>query len=395
MPLAGGDQAHAEVTVGRLAPLVRDTWRAPTRSGRYAELLEHPTLAEQPLRGYLNGSIDAVLRVPDPAGVPRYLVVDYKTNWLGSFDGRPLTVGDYAPPRLVEAMMAAHYPLQALLYGVAVHRLLRWRQPGYDPATHLGGVLYLFVRGMAGPDTPRVGDVPCGVFSWRPPAALVTDLSDLLDGRDPEESTVSTTTDPSATTRPVVPPQPSPGRPGAGPARRGAAGHVQRRRGAPAGGRAHRAGGGADGRGARGAGAARPGPDRPGAPQRLGLRGPRRRQQHRVRRVGGTGRPRRPPLARPDGWVTACRASPLVGVGAGGDGSRPLRWHDGQLYLERYWQQEELVRRQLQQRFAAEGYAVDAERGRAALQRLFPRVGSTRTRWTGSSRPPPSACSAG
>jgi exodeoxyribonuclease V beta subunit len=84
--------------------------------------------------------------------------------------------------------MAAHYPLQALLYGVAVHRLLRWRQPGYDPATHLGGVLYLFVRGMAGAETPQVDGVPCGVFSWRPPAALVTDLSDLLDGRDPEES---------------------------------------------------------------------------------------------------------------------------------------------------------------------------------------------------------------
>jgi exodeoxyribonuclease V beta subunit len=25
--------------------------------------------------------------------------------------------------------------------------------------------------------------VPCGVFSWRPPAALVAALSDLLDGR--------------------------------------------------------------------------------------------------------------------------------------------------------------------------------------------------------------------
>ncbi|SDS85484.1 exodeoxyribonuclease V beta subunit [Friedmanniella luteola] len=195
MPLAGGDAAggggggaRGEVTVGRLAPLVRRHLGAADPLRRYAELLEHPTLAEQPLRGYLNGSIDAVLRVPDAAGVPRYLVVDYKTNWLGSFDGRPLTVGDYTPPRLAEAMMAAHYPLQALLYGVAVHRLLRWRQPGYEPATHLGGVLYLFVRGMAGADTPQVDGVPCGVFSWRPPAGLVTDLSDLLDGRDPEET---------------------------------------------------------------------------------------------------------------------------------------------------------------------------------------------------------------
>jgi exodeoxyribonuclease V beta subunit len=80
-------------------------------------------------------------------------------------------------------MMAAHYPLQALLYSVAVHRFLRWRQRGYDPEHHLGGALYLFLRGMAGADTPRLDGVPCGVFSWRPPSALVTDLSDLLDGR--------------------------------------------------------------------------------------------------------------------------------------------------------------------------------------------------------------------
>ena len=47
---------------------------------------------------------------------------------------------------------------------------------------HLGGIAYLFIRGMAGPDTPRIDGVPCGVFSWRPPGALVVDLSDLLDG---------------------------------------------------------------------------------------------------------------------------------------------------------------------------------------------------------------------
>ncbi len=47
---------------------------------------------------------------------------------------------------------------------------------------HLGGVLYLYLRGMCGPDTPWVDGEPCGVFSWRPPVALVEALSDLLDG---------------------------------------------------------------------------------------------------------------------------------------------------------------------------------------------------------------------
>ena len=74
------------------------------------------------------------------------------------------------------------YPLQALLYVAVLHRFLRWRQPGYDPERHLGGVLYLYLRGMCGPETPVVDGHPCGVFSWRPPVALVEELSDLLDG---------------------------------------------------------------------------------------------------------------------------------------------------------------------------------------------------------------------
>jgi exodeoxyribonuclease V beta subunit len=78
-------------------------------------------------------------------------------------------------------MQQAHYPLQAMLYLVALHRYLRWRLAGYDPATNLAGVLYLFVRGMSGLDTPVVDGGPCGVFAWPAPTRLVTGLSDLLD----------------------------------------------------------------------------------------------------------------------------------------------------------------------------------------------------------------------
>jgi exodeoxyribonuclease V beta subunit len=110
----------------------------------------------------------------------RYLVVDYKSNWL-SADGR-LTAAHYRPEAMARAMRAAHYPLQALLYSAALHRFLRWRMPGYDPATHLGGILYLFLRGMCGPTTPTAADgTPHGVFAWSPPDGLVPDLSDLLD----------------------------------------------------------------------------------------------------------------------------------------------------------------------------------------------------------------------
>jgi exodeoxyribonuclease V beta subunit len=73
--------------------------------------------------------------------------------------------------------------LQALLYSVALHRYLRWRLPAYDPEQHLGGILYLYLRGMCGPETPVVDGQPCGVFAWRPPAAMVVELSEVLAGR--------------------------------------------------------------------------------------------------------------------------------------------------------------------------------------------------------------------
>jgi exodeoxyribonuclease V beta subunit len=173
------------VTLGDVAPLLRAHLPQDDPLLGYADALAAPGLGGQDLRGYLTGSVDVVLRVPSAQG-PRYLVVDYKTNWLGGFPGEggpPLTSDDYRPEALREAMGHSDYPLQALLYVVVVHRYLRWRQPGYDPATHLGGVLYLYVRGMCGEQTPLVDGHPAGVFSWSPPPGLVTALSDLLDGR--------------------------------------------------------------------------------------------------------------------------------------------------------------------------------------------------------------------
>ncbi|MBA2770192.1 MAG: UvrD-helicase domain-containing protein [Sporichthyaceae bacterium] len=178
LPLVGGDEARAErVMLAELVPL----WREHCASGplsSYADVLEE--LDPAPLRGYLAGGIDAVVRVGDTAS-RRYLVVDYKTNRLAGRE-EPLTAWHYRPDALERAMIEAHYPLQALLYDVALHRYLRWRQPGYDPAVHLGGVLYLFLRGMSGPGVLGEDGSTPGVFSWCPPAGLVTDFSDLLAG---------------------------------------------------------------------------------------------------------------------------------------------------------------------------------------------------------------------
>lgn len=138
----------------------------------YPAELSSSGLGDQPLHGFLTGSIDSVLRVVRD-DIPRYLVIDYKTNRLG---GEDLFLEHYQVEPMATEMIRAHYPLQALLYCVALHRFLRIRQIGYRPELHLGGVGYLFVRGMpggGGPDT--------GVMRWFPPVALITEVSDLLE----------------------------------------------------------------------------------------------------------------------------------------------------------------------------------------------------------------------
>ena len=177
LPLVGGDQPTGRLTLAAIAGVLRDHLPENDPLAGYAERLDDANL-RQSLRGYLTGSIDLVVRADD-----RFAVVDYKTNWLGA-PGEELTAWHYRPAALATEMQHAHYALQALLYTAALHRYLRWRLPGYDPERNLAGVLYLFLRGMVGPDTPAVDGTPCGVFAWRPPSALVVALSDVLDRGD-------------------------------------------------------------------------------------------------------------------------------------------------------------------------------------------------------------------
>ena len=175
LPLVGGDDPSGRLTLNSIAGALRAHLPTEDPMAAYAVRLEDPTLRSS-IRGFLTGSIDLVIRLEGP----RFAIVDYKTNWLGPF-AEQLTLGHYHPRALAAEMSRAHYGLQALLYTVALHRYLRWRLPGYEPELHLAGVLYLFLRGMAGDGTPTVNGSLCGVFAWRPPGALVRALSDVLD----------------------------------------------------------------------------------------------------------------------------------------------------------------------------------------------------------------------
>ena len=131
------------------------------------------------IAGILAGSIDLVFRVRGTANAaqPRYFIVDYKSNAIES--SMP---GHFTGPWLAWKMATTGYPLQALLYTVALHRHLRLRLGDrYDYDQLIGGYLYLFVRGMAGADTPRCAITGrcLGVYAhrWRKETILLLDAA--------------------------------------------------------------------------------------------------------------------------------------------------------------------------------------------------------------------------
>ena len=99
-----------------------------------------PGLPQSQLHGMLMGFADLVF---EHGG--RYWVLDYKSNHLGPDDGA------YSATALEGAMAAHRYDVQAALYLLALHRLLRARLgAAYLPQQHLGGAVYLFLRGIDG-----------------------------------------------------------------------------------------------------------------------------------------------------------------------------------------------------------------------------------------------------
>lgn len=138
---------------------------------RFNRVLEEFSFAPLPnrhatLQGLMVGFIDLVYRHNG-----RYYVADYKSNHLGN---QP---DDYLRQELQVAMVEHRYDLQYLIYTLALHRFLVGRIVEYDYDTHLGGVFYLFLRGMNPKYTPGTG-----VFATRPPLALIQKLDRCCAG---------------------------------------------------------------------------------------------------------------------------------------------------------------------------------------------------------------------
>ncbi|XZG69178.1 exodeoxyribonuclease V subunit beta [Chitinibacteraceae bacterium HSL-7] len=148
-------EAHA-LNTGRLDTLVC----AQTESALPRRPLQHSEAA-----GLFKGFADLVFEHDG-----RYWVLDYKSNWLGADDAA------YTDAAMQHAMLAHRYDLQYTLYLLALHRLLRARLPDYDPERHLGGALYLFVRGIDAPSR--------GIHRATVPAGLIMALDALFAGKE-------------------------------------------------------------------------------------------------------------------------------------------------------------------------------------------------------------------
>ena len=112
---------------------------------QHAGRVSRPPLTHQHFQGMVKGFIDLCFEHEG-----RYFISDYKSNWLGD------QAVSYQDQGLMQAIAEHRYDLQYSLYCLALHRHLRARlQHDYDPTRHMGGALYLFLRGMTKPDAGR------------------------------------------------------------------------------------------------------------------------------------------------------------------------------------------------------------------------------------------------
>jgi exodeoxyribonuclease V beta subunit len=119
--------------------------------------LARRALWPQRLNGMLTGVMDLVFEHHG-----RYGVLDYKSNRLDN----------YQAPELNVAVLDHRYDVQYVLYTLALHRLLQVRLPHYDYDQHMGGAVYVFLRG--------IDQAGAGVHWHRPARALIEALDALL-----------------------------------------------------------------------------------------------------------------------------------------------------------------------------------------------------------------------
>jgi len=127
--------------------------------------IQGPELQFEHFHGLLKGFIDLTFEVDG-----QYYICDYKSNHLG------MAEQDYSQQAMHKAMAAHRYDAQLIFYTLALHRFLKQQLPDYDYEQHIGGGVYLFLRGMNGVDSQT------GVVVSKADKQLIEALDDLLMG---------------------------------------------------------------------------------------------------------------------------------------------------------------------------------------------------------------------
>ncbi|MBO8204731.1 UvrD-helicase domain-containing protein [Prochlorococcus marinus] len=134
-------------------------------------------------KGFHSGCIDCVFPVGNTLEDSKWWVIDWKSNLISGSDNNDCLPINYNYENMRDEMIKHHYPLQSHLYLLALHRLLKWRLKNYQPHQHLGGYIYLFLKGL--PDfelfeKSNSKDISPGVFISNAPLKRINYLDNLF-----------------------------------------------------------------------------------------------------------------------------------------------------------------------------------------------------------------------
>ncbi|MBU3743442.1 MAG: hypothetical protein FGM61_02695, partial [Sediminibacterium sp.] len=114
-------------------------------------------------QGLMNGKIDFIGMLDN-----KFYIIDWKSNHLGN------QLSDYTAAGLQEAMDSNNYHLQYYIYLSALYKFLTMRLPNFDYEIHIGGVYYLFIRGIR-------SDADTGIFFRKPSKQALLNFMQILD----------------------------------------------------------------------------------------------------------------------------------------------------------------------------------------------------------------------
>jgi len=120
------------------------------------------TLTFETMQGFLNGFADLIF-----CQGGKYYVLDWKSNHLG------MSTENYTFERMHTEMLGSHYYMQMYIYTLALHMHLERFLDGYSYEKHMGGGIYVFMRGVN-------NDGDEGIYFHRPDKDVIKQMQELM-----------------------------------------------------------------------------------------------------------------------------------------------------------------------------------------------------------------------